>query len=214
MPVALYDEAAELDPPNEIGVSDDVSADVSEAEFRPLLLTVDVDNWPCAASIACIVAGDSAPEPELLDFFEPGWDEPEPDIVNGSVPLPKNPLDCAADDICEPTDLTASHAADAAPKAIIMIKAPNTPPDRGPRFTTDLVSKRRARVKYPAKSGLPVCRTATPHPAIDAASGRIFHRPRERSYRIAPRLCPCYANIVSHVPEGKRTCPSNLRHAL
>src|ERR1700749_2011482 len=127
MPVALYDEAAELDPPNEIGVSDDVSADVSDAEFRPLLLNVDVDNWPCAASIACIVAGDSAPEPELLDFFGPGWDEPEPDIVNGSVPLPKNPLDCVADDICEPTDLTASHAAEAAPKAIIMIKAPNTP---------------------------------------------------------------------------------------
>jgi hypothetical protein len=93
----LYDEAAELDP-SEIGVSDDVSAGVSDAELRPPPLNVDVDNWPCAASIACIVAGDSAPEPELLDFFEPGWGEPEPDIVNGSVPLPKKPVDCVEDE--------------------------------------------------------------------------------------------------------------------
>jgi hypothetical protein len=31
-------------------------------------------------------------------LLEPGRDESEPDIVNGSVPLPKNPLDCEDDE--------------------------------------------------------------------------------------------------------------------
>jgi hypothetical protein len=87
------------------------------------------------------VAGDNAPVPELLDCAGAGWDGPEPDIVNGSVPLLKNPADCVEDDdeedddeACEARDLTASHAADAAVKAINMIKIPNLPRDRGQPF--------------------------------------------------------------------------------
>jgi hypothetical protein len=94
----LYDEAALLDASNEIGVSDDVFAGVNDAELRPLLFDADGENWPCAASSASIVVGDNAFEPELFDLLEPGRDESEPDIVNGSVPLPKNPLDCEDDE--------------------------------------------------------------------------------------------------------------------
>jgi hypothetical protein len=94
----LYDEVAALDASSEIGVNDDVSDDVSDAELRPLLFDADGENWPCAASNASIVVGDSAFEPELFDLLEPGRDESEPDIVNGSVPLPKNPLDCEDDE--------------------------------------------------------------------------------------------------------------------
>lgn len=132
---------------NEIGVSDDVSAGVGDAALAPLPLNVDIENWPCAASIACIAAGDRAPEPELLDFFEPGWAESEPDIVNGSVPLPKNPVDWVEDDeACDPIDLTTSHAADAAPKAISMFK---TSQCRRTRLLPllPIVSKCRARQK-------------------------------------------------------------------
>jgi hypothetical protein len=68
----LYDEVAVLEASSEIGVSDDVSAGVGDAALAPLPLNVDIENWPCAASIACIAAGDRAPRPELLDFFEPG----------------------------------------------------------------------------------------------------------------------------------------------
>ena len=110
-------------------------------------LDVDVENCPCIASSASIVAGDSAPEPELLDCVESDCDEPEPDIVNGSAPLPKNPVDCAEDEeACEARVLTASHAADAAPKAISMI---NTSQCRIGRLLLSLpiVSKRRARQK-------------------------------------------------------------------
>jgi hypothetical protein len=141
----LY-EAEELDASREIGASDDVSAGVSDAEFRPLPFTADIENWPCAASIASIAAGDSLPEPELLDFFEPGSAESEPDIVNGSEPLPKNPVDCDDDEACEPIDLTTSHAAEAAPKAINMIK---TSQCRATRLLPllPMVSKCRARQK-------------------------------------------------------------------
>ena len=51
--------------------------------------------------------------------------------MNGSVPLPKNPVDCAEDEACEPIDLAMSHAADAAPKAISMIKTSSMPHPRG-----------------------------------------------------------------------------------
>jgi hypothetical protein len=122
--------AEELDASSETGDSDDVSAGACDAEFRPLPLDADIENWPCAASIACIAAGDSLPEPELLDFFEPGSAESEPDIVNGSEPLEKTPVDCEDDEACEPIDLTTSHAADAAPKAINMIK-PHSAAPRG-----------------------------------------------------------------------------------
>lgn len=134
-----------LDAAGEIGVSDDVSAGVSDAVAAPPPLNVDIENWPCAASIACIAAGDKVPEPELPDFFEPGWAEPEPDIVNGSVPSEKNPVDCV-EDVEETRDLTASHAAAAAPKAISMIK---TSQCRATRLLSllPIASKCRARQK-------------------------------------------------------------------
>ncbi len=66
--------------------------------------------------------------------------------MNGSEPLEKNPVDCEDDEACEARDLTASHAADAAPKAISMI---NTSQCRIVRLLLSLpiVSKRRARQK-------------------------------------------------------------------
>jgi hypothetical protein len=120
----LYDDAAALDAPGEIGGTDDAGA--GDAGFGTLPLSADSENWPCAASSASMVAGDSASELELLDCVE--FDESEPDIVNGSAPLEKNPPFFVEDEgeeddeTCEARDLTASHAADAAPKAISMIK--------------------------------------------------------------------------------------------
>jgi hypothetical protein len=112
----------------ESGVTDGLDAAVDAAGFRAPPPSAEIENWPCAASSAFIVAGDSAPEAELLDGVESDWDESEPDTVNGSAPLPKNPLffvEDEADETCEARDLTASHAADAAPKAISMIKPHN-----------------------------------------------------------------------------------------
>jgi hypothetical protein len=195
--VALLDASSDVN---------DVSAGGGDAALAPLPLNDDIENWPCAASIACMAAGDSLPEPGLLDFFEPGSAESEPDIVNGSEPLPKNPADCVEDDeTCEPIDLTTSHAADAAPKAISMIKTSQCRSGR-PLPSLPMVSKCRARQKaqqiqavrarnscnggrklLPWRQDLPI---PVLTPFVDANRPPLRSK-RLQSYRIAAGLCPC-----------------------
>jgi hypothetical protein len=126
--------------------------------------------------------------------------------VNGSAPLPKNPVDCVEDESCEPIDLTTSHAADAAPKAISMIKTSQCRAMR-PLPLLPIVSKCRARQKAQQinpfahgtdVAGQAIAAAAAGFAALDSCLRRFLYanRPPFRakaltSYRIAAALCPC-----------------------
>jgi hypothetical protein len=108
-----------------------------------------VDDWPCAASSALKVAGAiCAPPLDPETAVEPP--EGGAEISNGLPDADPKPIGCD-DDGLEVSDLIASSAADAAPKASSMAKTPTDAAKRGPTLDSQGISKPRAILKKPMK---------------------------------------------------------------
>jgi hypothetical protein len=124
----------------------DDEADVDDA------LAVAVDDWLCAANSALSVPGASGENPlEPEAEAELAEDAALPERLKGSVAPSLNPVACAADDgFDEVSDLMASHADDAAPKANSMMITPKLAA-RGRLVRIPSISKPRASKKSPMK---------------------------------------------------------------
>jgi hypothetical protein len=87
-----------------------------------------VDDWPCAASSALMVAGDSCENPVVPDGAAglPDAAVP-PERPNRSAVAWLKPVDWVDDEADEVNDWMASSAVDAAPRANSMAKLQQTP---------------------------------------------------------------------------------------
>jgi hypothetical protein len=161
------------------------SAGLVEADtLADAVVDVELEAWLCAASSACIVAGEICEPPPVKPVVPL---ELEPVEVCSRLDK-SNPVDDADVVAEEVSDWIALAAVDAAPKANSMVKLRYTPPDAAQPYMQVKVSKRRAiaksqepyRFRLNRNGGLIFCFDAfssrEPVP-MELVIGRAFARP-------------------------------------
>jgi hypothetical protein len=100
------------------------SVSLGDVAVEPELLDAELaDDWPCAAIMAFMVAGDNGPAPvKPVVAVEPGEAGALPEIWNGLLPKPAALVEDGPDD--EVSELMALSADAAAPSANIMGRTP------------------------------------------------------------------------------------------
>jgi len=141
-----------------------------------------------------MVAGDiceAPPGPDGGVELPEAW--PFPGTSNGLAGACLKPVDCGEDDFDDVSDCSASSAVDTAPRAISMAKPRQMPHGAAFYFPGRSISKRRAIVKKPTKTGL--------------FAPRTVRRPRQ--------LMPSRQKFPPiHVPRMLRNAPPLRRGAL
>ncbi len=132
-----------------------ISVELREQVFqrvRPAGQVEPIDDWPCAASRAPMVAGDICDFPPGqgggVELPEAG---PLPEKSKGFVELCPKPVDCGEDDFDDVSDCSASNADDTAPRASSMANLRQMPHSAALYFPSRSISKRHAMMKKPTK---------------------------------------------------------------